>query len=224
MAFTLGPVACCACRLRFSNFNIMFMIAQGQRRFGKKFMFIETQATPNPATLKFLPGRPVITQGTLDIRDAASAKQSPLAEALFAIESVCGVFFGPDFISVTQSGGDWADLKPVILGAIMEHFLTGEPLLRAGSDGSGEEAGEEFFAEDDAETVGTIKTLIETHVRPAVASDGGDIQFRGFRDGVVYLAMRGSCSGCPSSIATLRHGIENLLRHYVPGVQSVEQI
>jgi Fe-S cluster biogenesis protein NfuA len=187
-------------------------------------MFIETEATPNPASLKFLPGRPVMTEGTLDIRSAASAQQSPLAEALFAIDGVCGVFFGSDFISVTKSGGDWADLTPVILGAIMEHFVTGEPLLSAGFDGSGQGDGEEFFADDDAETVGTIKNLIETHVRPAVASDGGDIKFRGFRDGIVYLAMKGSCSGCPSSTATLRHGIENLLRHYIPVVRSVEQI
>lgn len=187
-------------------------------------MFIETEATPNPATLKFLPGRPVMTQGTLDVRDAAAAAQSPLAEALFAIDGISGVFFGADFISVSKAGGDWADLKPVILGVIMEHFLTGEPLLAAGLDGRGEGDSEEFFDDGDAETVGTIKRLIESHVRPAVAGDGGDIKFRGFRDGVVYLAMKGACSGCPSSIATLRHGIENLLRHYVPDVRAVEQI
>jgi Fe-S cluster biogenesis protein NfuA len=187
-------------------------------------MFIETEATPNPATLKFLPGRSVMPQGTLDIRDAAGAAQSPLAQAVFAIEGVCGVFFGSDFITVTKSGGEWVDLKPVILGAIMEHFLTGKPLLSADFDGTEQGDGEEFFADHDAETVGTIKKLIETHVRPAVANDGGDIRFRGFRDGIVYLAMKGSCSGCPSSIATLRHGIENLLRHYVPDVRSVEPI
>jgi Fe-S cluster biogenesis protein NfuA len=187
-------------------------------------MFIETEATPNPATLKFLPGRLVMTQGTLDIPDAAGAGQSPLAEALFSIDGVSGVFFGSDFVSVTKSSGEWADLKPVILGAIMEHFLTGEPLLSPGFDSAEQGDGDEFFADNDAETVGTIKRLIETHVRPAVASDGGDIKFRGFRDGIVYLAMRGSCSGCPSSIATLRHGIENLLRHYLPDVRSVEQI
>ncbi|HWX14548.1 MAG TPA: NifU family protein [Methylocella sp.] len=187
-------------------------------------MFIETEATPNPATLKFLPGRPVMTHGTRDFRDAAGAGQSPLAEALFAVDGVSGVFFGRDFISVTKSSGDWADLKPIILGAIMEHFLTGEPLLRAACDGTRQEDSDEFFDDDDAETVGTIKNLIESHVRPAVANDGGDIRFRGFRDGIVYLAMKGACSGCPSSTATLRHGIENLLKHYVSNVRSVEQI
>jgi len=187
-------------------------------------MFIETEATPNPATLKFLPGRPVLTQGTLDIRDAEGAGQSPLAQALFAIDGVSGVFFGSDFISVTKSGGDWPNLKPVVLGAIMEHFISGEPLLIGEGDGAGQGDGEEFFAGDDAETVVTIKKLIETHVRPAVANDGGDIKFRGYRDGTVYLALKGSCSGCPSSSATLRHGIENLLKHYVPDVRAVEQI
>jgi Fe-S cluster biogenesis protein NfuA len=187
-------------------------------------MFIETEATPNPATLKFLPGREVMTHGTLDFRDAAGAGQSPLAQALFAVEGVSGVFFGRDFISVTKSQGDWADLKPVILGAIMEHFITGEPLLSDECEGSGQGDNEEFFADRDAEIVDTIKKLIESHVRPAVAGDGGDIRFRGFRDGIVYLAMKGACSGCPSSTATLRHGIENLLRHYVPDVRSVEQI
>jgi Fe-S cluster biogenesis protein NfuA len=187
-------------------------------------MFIETEATPNPATLKFLPGRPVLPQGTLDIRDAEGAGQSPLAQALFSIDGVSGVFFGSDFISVTKSGGDWPELKPVVLGAIMEHFVSGEPLLVGEFDGAAQGDGEEFFAGDDAETVVTIKKLIETHVRPAVANDGGDIKFRGFRDGTVYLALKGSCSGCPSSSATLRHGIENLLKHYVPDVRAVEQI
>lgn len=187
-------------------------------------MFIQTEATPNPATLKFLPGRPVMQIGTLDIRSAEGAKQSPLAQALFAIDGVSGVFFGADFISVTKSAGDWRDLKPTILGAIMEHFLSGAPLLHdeAGFQAQGD--GDEFFAPSDAGTVETIKKLIETHVRPAVAKDGGDIKFRGFRQGTVYLAMKGSCSGCPSSSATLRHGIQNLLRHYVPDVQTVEQI
>jgi Fe-S cluster biogenesis protein NfuA len=187
-------------------------------------MFIETEATPNPATLKFLPGRPVLPQGTLDIRDAEGAGQSPLARALFAIDGVSGVFFGSDFISVTKSGGDWPNLKPVVLGAIMEHFVSGEPLLIGEFDGAAQGDCEEFFGGDDAETVVTIKNLIETHVRPAVANDGGDIKFRGFRDGTVYLALKGSCSGCPSSSATLRHGIENLLKHYVPDVRAVEQI
>ncbi len=187
-------------------------------------MFIETQATPNPATLKFLPGRPVMTLGTLDIRSTEGAAQSPLAQALFSIDGVSGVFFGSDFISVTKSAGEWQELKPVVLGAIMEHFVSGEPLLNEQAETSAEGDGEEFFQASDAETVASIKKLIETHVRPAVANDGGDIKFRGFRDGTVYLAMKGSCSGCPSSTATLRHGIQNLLKHYVPDVRSVEQI
>jgi Fe-S cluster biogenesis protein NfuA len=187
-------------------------------------MFIQTEATPNPATLKFLPGRPVMTGGTLDIRGADGAKQSPLALALFAVQGVSGVFFGSDFISVTKSGGDWQEIKPTVLGAIMEYFLSGEPLLneKSGVDPQGDSG--EFFAPDDADTVATIKKLIESHVRPAVANDGGDIKFRGFRDGTVYLAMKGACSGCPSSSATLRHGIQNLLKHYVPDVRAVEQI
>ncbi|WOJ91271.1 NifU family protein [Methylocapsa polymorpha] len=187
-------------------------------------MFIQTEATPNPATLKFLPGRPVMTLGTLDIRSPEGAKQSPLAQALFSLERVSGVFFGSDFISVTKSDGDWQEIKPAVLGAIMEHFLSGEPLLNdeAGVAPAGD--GDEFFAPNDADTVATIKKLIETHVRPAVANDGGDIKFRGFRDGTVFLAMKGSCSGCPSSSATLRHGIQNLLKHYVPDVRAVEQI
>jgi Fe-S cluster biogenesis protein NfuA len=191
-------------------------------------MFIETEVTPNPATLKFLPGRPVLAVGTLDIRDEEGARQSPLALALFAIDGIAGVFFGSDFISVTKSDGDWQRLKPVVLGAIMEHFLSGEPLLNSEIDlaaqGNSQAEHEEFFAESDAGTVAAIKKLIETHVRPAVANDGGDIKFRGFRDGTVYVAMKGSCSGCPSSTATLRHGIENLLKHFVPDVQAVEQI
>lgn len=187
-------------------------------------MFIQTETTPNPATLKFLPGRPVMTAGTLDIRGAEGATQSPLAQALFALEGVSGVFFGADFISVTKSDGDWQDLKPTVLGAIMEHFLSGAPLLTDEAGVAEHGDGEEFFDPDDAGTVETIKKLIESHVRPAVAKDGGDIKFRGFRDGTVFLAMKGSCSGCPSSTATLRHGIQNLLRHYVPDVRLVEQI
>jgi Fe-S cluster biogenesis protein NfuA len=192
-------------------------------------MFIETEVTPNPATLKFLPGRPVMTAGTLDIRTIAGARQSPLALALFAIDGVSGVFFGSDFISVTKSGDtDWQPLKPVVLGAIMEHFVSGEPLLDGDSslalETGGQADAEEFFSPDDADTVAEIKKLIESHVRPAVANDGGDIKFRGFRDGTVYVAMKGSCSGCPSSTATLRHGIQNLLKHFVPNVQTVEQI
>ncbi len=182
-------------------------------------MFIQTEATPNPATLKFLPGRTVLENGTLDLREPEQGAQSPLAERLFGIAGVSGVFFGSDFITVTKNAGEWQQLKPMILGAIMEHFMSGAPLLAAGQDGAAE--AEEFFDDADAETVATIKDLIETRVRPAVANDGGDITFRGFKDGVVYLNMKGACSGCPSSTATLRHGIQNLLRHFIPDVTEV---
>ena len=181
-------------------------------------MFIQTEATPNPATLKFLPGRTVLETGTLDLRDSGQAAQSPLAERLFGISGVSGVFFGSDFITVTKNSGEWQQLKPMILGAIMEHFMSGAPLL----NGSGTSSdGDEFFDAADADTVATIKDLIETRVRPAVANDGGDITFKGFKDGVVYLNMKGACSGCPSSTATLRHGIQNLLKHFVPDVTEV---
>jgi Fe-S cluster biogenesis protein NfuA len=183
-------------------------------------MFIQTEATPNPATLKFLPGKPVLESGTLDIRSREDAAKSPLAERLFGIDGVDGVFFGADFITVSKSSGEWPQLKPAILGAIMEHFMSGAPLLRAG-EGSEAVGDEEFFAPEDADTVATIKDLIETRVRPAVANDGGDITFKGFKEGIVYLHMKGACSGCPSSTATLRHGIQNLLRHYVPDVIEV---
>ena len=182
-------------------------------------MFIQTEATPNPATLKFLPGQPVLESGTLDLRDAEQAAQSPLAERLFGIAGVSGVFFGSDFITVTKSAGEWPQLKPMILGAIMEHYMSGAPLVHTGGPGTTD--GDEFFDDADAETVATIKELIETRVRPAVANDGGDITFRGFKDGVVYLNMKGACSGCPSSTATLRHGIQNLLRHFIPDVTEV---
>jgi Fe-S cluster biogenesis protein NfuA len=185
-------------------------------------MFIQTEPTPNPATLKFLPGRSVLAHGTLEMRDRAAAAQSPLAERLFAVDGVSGVFFGSDFISVTKTGGEWQQLKPAILGAIMEHFMSGAAVLRAEVPATtGETVANEFFAAEDSETVGIIKDLIETRVRPAVANDGGDITFRGFKEGIVYLDMKGACSGCPSSTATLRHGIENLLRHYVPDVVEV---
>lgn len=189
-------------------------------------MFIETEATPNPATLKFLPGRTVLPEGTMDFRDARAAEQSGLARALFTIDGVSGVFFGGDFVSVTKSGGEWSHLKPAILGAIMEHFTSGAPLLEGDlqAGAAQEHEGEEFFDDADVETVDTIKELIETRVRPAVAGDGGDITFKGYRDGIVYLSMRGACSGCPSSTATLKHGIQNLLRHFVPEVQAVEQV
>lgn len=183
-------------------------------------MFIQTEATPNPATLKFLPGRPVLEHGTLDLRDPDEAAKSPLAARLFGIPGINGVFFGSDFITVTKSDGEWPQLKPAILGAIMEHFMSGAPLLNEGQTAESSDE-DEFFEPADADTVATIKELIETRVRPAVANDGGDITFRGFRDGVVFLHMKGACSGCPSSTATLRHGIQNLLRHYVPDVVEV---
>jgi len=185
-------------------------------------MFIQTEATPNPATLKFLPGRTVLASGTLDMRDPEEASRSPLAERLFGVKGVNGVFFGTDFITVSKSDGEWQQLKPAILGAIMEHFMSGEPLLRDAAAAMAE--ADEFFEPADAETVATIKELIETRVRPAVANDGGDITFRGFKDGVVYLNMKGACSGCPSSTATLRHGIQNLLRHFVPDVTEVRPV
>ena len=183
-------------------------------------MFIQTEATPNPATLKFLPGKPVLESGTLDMRSREDAAKSPLAERLFNIDGIDGVFFGSDFITVSKSAGEWPQLKPAILGAIMEHFMSGAPLLRAGETGS-QADDDEFFAPEDADTVATIKDLIETRVRPAVANDGGDITFKGFKDGIVFLHMKGACSGCPSSTATLRHGIQNLLKHYVPDVVEV---
>jgi Fe-S cluster biogenesis protein NfuA len=185
-------------------------------------MFIQTETTPNPATLKFLPGRPVLADGTLDMRDRTEAACSPLAERLFDITNVSGVFFGSDFITVTKSAGEWQQLKPAILGAIMEHYMSGAPVVRDDVGAKPEEA--EFYDTADQETVDTIKELIETRVRPAVANDGGDITFRGFKDGVVYLNMKGACSGCPSSTATLRHGIQNLLRHFVPDVTEVRPV
>ena len=185
-------------------------------------MFIQTEATPNPATLKFLPGRTVL-DGTLEMTDREQAAKSPLAEKLFDIPNVGGVFFGSDFITVTKTAGEWQQLKPLILGAIMEHYMSGAPLLRDGAEATDTEEGE-FFDASDEETVNTIKELIETRVRPAVANDGGDITFRGFKDGVVFLSMKGSCAGCPSSTATLQHGIQNLLRHFVPDVTEVRPI
>jgi len=185
-------------------------------------MFIQTEATPNPATLKFLPGRPVLDSGTKDFRDAEAATVSPLAAQLFAVPGVVGVFFGSDFITVSkQDGSEWPHLKPAILGAIMEHYLSGAPIL---ADSGAGEAGAEDFDEADGEIVNTIKELLETRVRPAVAQDGGDITFQSYRDGVVFLHMRGACSGCPSSTATLKNGIENLLRHFVPEVQEVRPV
>lgn len=185
-------------------------------------MFIQTEATPNPATLKFLPGRAVLDAGTLDMPSREAAAQSSLAQRLFDIPNVGGVFFGGDFISVTKSDGDWQQMKPAILGAIMEHYLSGAPLLA--QEAQPAKADDEFFDAADEETVTIIKDLIETRVRPAVAGDGGDITFKGYKEGVVYLTMKGACSGCPSSTATLRHGIQNLLRHFVPEVTEVRPV
>jgi Fe-S cluster biogenesis protein NfuA len=183
-------------------------------------MFIQTETTPNPASLKFLPGRDVLGAGTAEYRSSSEAESSPLAERLFAVPGVGGVFLGSDFITVTKTDGEWQHLKPAVLGAIMEHFLSGMPVMR---EEPASEGGEEFYEDEDSDTVATIKELIETRVRPAVAQDGGDITFRGFRDGVVFLNMRGSCAGCPSSTATLKHGIENLLRHFVPEVREIAE-
>jgi Fe-S cluster biogenesis protein NfuA len=186
-------------------------------------MFIQTEATPNPATLKFIPGRVVSDGGPMEFVSRETAARSPLAERLFDVPGVTSVFYGSDFITVTKASGEWQQLKPAILGAIMEHYMSGAPLLADGSVASDVESDEvdEFFDEADAETVDMIKDLIETRVRPAVANDGGDITFRGFKDGIVYLNMKGACSGCPSSTATLQHGIQNLLRHFVPDVVEV---
>ncbi len=186
-------------------------------------MFIQTERTPNPATLKFLPGETVMASGTANFTDADQAARSPLAERLFRVDGVEGVFFGSDFVSVSKSDDtDWQLLKPVILGLIMEHFVAGMPLL-LGDAGESAEA-EEPADEADAEIVSQIKELLDTRVRPAVAQDGGDITYRGFRNGVVMLELQGSCQGCPSSTATLKMGIENMLKHYIPEVVEVRPI
>lgn len=184
-------------------------------------MFIQTEETPNPATLKFIPGRIVLDDGTRDFRSPADAEVSPLASRIFAVDGVTGVFLGHDFVTVTRDEAEWPHIKPAVLGAIMEHYLSGAPVL---TEGSSEDADDSDFDEADSETVAVIKELIETRVRPAVANDGGDITFQGFRDGVVFLHMRGACSGCPSSTATLKQGIENLLRHFVPDVTEVRPV
>lgn len=189
-------------------------------------MFIQTEATPNPATLKFLPGREVMPSGTADFRDAESAREaSPLAGRLFEIPGIAGVFFGYDFITVTNGGAaEWQHLKPAILGTIMEHFMSGQPVMATSAGQPNADDDGEFFDQADSEIVVTIKELLDTRVRPAVAQDGGDITFRGYQNGTVFLNMKGACSGCPSSTATLKHGIQNLLRHFVPEVEHVEQV
>jgi Fe-S cluster biogenesis protein NfuA len=185
-------------------------------------MFIQTEQTPNPATLKFLPGRPVMTSGTANFTSVEAAHISPLAERLFLLPEVTGVFLGADFITVSKMGdGDWYQLKPAVLAAIMEHFTAGRPVLVPDAAASAAAGTNE---EDEDEVVAQIKELLETRVRPAVAQDGGDIIFHDFEDGVVYLHMQGSCSGCPSSTATLKAGIENMLRHYIPEVVEVRAV
>ena len=184
-------------------------------------MFIQTESTPNPATLKFLPGQTVMEQGTADFPNSDSANSSPLAERLFGLNGVTGVFLGNDFVTVTkQDSIDWEHIKPSILGAIMDHFHSGAPVIDGEQTGSvhAEHSGE------DTEIVGQIKELLDSRVRPAVAQDGGDITFHGFERGVVYLQMQGACAGCPSSTMTLKMGIENLLRHYIPEVTEVRPV
>jgi Fe-S cluster biogenesis protein NfuA len=185
-------------------------------------MFIQTESTPNPATLKFLPGRDVLGQGAADFPTREAAAKSPLAARLFEIEGVSGVMFGPDFITVTKVGHDWPQLKPMILGAIMEHFTQGLPVM----GGEAQSATSEEYDAADEEIVVQIKELLDTRIRPAVAQDGGDIVFRGFegKSGTVFLNLRGACAGCPSSTATLKNGIENMLRHYIPEVNTVEAV
>jgi Fe-S cluster biogenesis protein NfuA len=192
-------------------------------------MYIETEATPNPATLKFLPRRQVMSAGTREFTSYEAAEASPLAEALFDLGEVTGVFFGSDFVSVTAApGADWPSLKPQVVSVLLDHFVSGAPLFaQTGANGIAVPPPEDDLldgvADDpaDADIVDQIKDLIETRVRPAVANDGGDIIYRGFREGVVFLTMQGACAGCPSSSATLKHGIESLLKHYVPEVTEV---
>ncbi|SLN14971.1 Fe/S biogenesis protein NfuA [Roseivivax jejudonensis] len=187
-------------------------------------MFIQTESTPNPATLKFLPGQTVLEAGTADFPSAEGAGASPLATRLFEVDGVRGVFFGNDFVTVTKADEtEWDHVKPAVLGAIMEHFQSGQPIM---ADGAMEAAGDGHAAHEgeDGEIVGQIKELLDTRVRPAVAQDGGDITFHGFERGVVYLHMQGACAGCPSSTLTLKMGIENLLRHYIPEVTEVRPV
>jgi Fe-S cluster biogenesis protein NfuA len=184
-------------------------------------MFIQTESTPNPATLKFLPGHTVLQNGTADFPTSANSDKSPLAKRIFSVEGVSGVFFGSDFITVTkESDTEWEHIKPAILGVILEHFQSGDPTLLE------ENAKKDHEQHDgpDAEIVNKIKELLDTRVRPAVAQDGGDITFHGYESGIVYLHMQGACAGCPSSTMTLKMGIENLLKHFIPEVQEVRPI
>jgi Fe-S cluster biogenesis protein NfuA len=186
-------------------------------------MFIQTESTPNPATLKFLPGLTVLDMGTADFPNAeAAASTSPLARRVFAVPGVTGVFFGTDFVTVTKDDGvQWDHLKPAILGAIMEHYQSGAPVMDGGGQAGG---GHAEHTGEDGDIVRQIKELLDTRVRPAVAQDGGDITFHGFDRGIVYLHMQGACAGCPSSTLTLKMGIENLLRHYIPEVLEVRPV
>ncbi len=185
-------------------------------------MFIQTESTPNPATLKFLPGQTVLEMGTADFPTAETASASPLATRLFAVTGVTGVFFGNDFVTITKAdSSEWDHLKPALLGAIMEHFQSGQPVM---NDGTTQGSGHAEHHGEDGEIVGQIKELLDSRVRPAVAQDGGDITFHGFDRGVVYLHMQGACAGCPSSTLTLKMGIENLLRHYIPEVTEVRPV
>ncbi len=184
-------------------------------------MFIQTETTPNPNTMKFFPGSTVLAGGTADFRDEKSAETSPLASALFAIADVRGVFFADDFITVTKRDNvPWDVVKPSVLTTIMEHFVAGKPVM---ADGKAKTAAR-TTSENDDDIVKTIKELLDTRVRPAVAQDGGDIIYRDFKEGILYLEMHGSCSGCPSSTATLKQGIENMMKHYVPEVLQVEAV
>ncbi|HEY4070112.1 MAG TPA: NifU family protein [Sphingomicrobium sp.] len=190
-------------------------------------MLIRTEQTPNPATRKFLPGQQVMEAGTRDLADEEAAQISPLAKALFDSGLVEGVFYGRDFVSVTAAPGvSWTDLEPLVLETLLDHFVSGAPLFVAGSAANIHVAEDEDFDEnpEDADIIGQIKELIETRVRPAVAQDGGDIAYRGYKEGRLYLSMHGACSGCPSSTVTLKRGIESLIRHYVPEVESVEAV
>lgn len=185
-------------------------------------MFIQTESTPNPATLKFLPGRDVLEEGAADFTTLEAAARSPLASRLFQVPGVAGVYLGSDFITVTKSEGEWHHLKPAVLGAIMEHFTSGHPVIL---DNSAPASAHNVDADGaDAEIVGQIIELLDTRVRPAVAQDGGDIVFHGFEDGIVYLHMQGACAGCPSATLTLKNGIENMLRHFVPEVEEVRPV
>ncbi len=185
-------------------------------------MFIQTESTPNPATLKFLPGQSVLEAGTADFPTADAAAPSPLAQRVFAVNGVTGVFFGTDFVTVTKDEGmEWDHIKPAILGAIMEHYQSGRPVMEGEATAH---AGHADHSGPDSDIVNQIKELLDTRVRPAVAQDGGDITFHGFDRGIVYLHMQGACAGCPSSTLTLKMGIENLLRHYIPEVLEVRPV